>query len=164
MIPGLVQTAAYARDLLTSPLASAMDITEADADALVAERVKRQDILYQPGRTLQIVVGEVALWNTPSATDTLLNQLDRLISFAGLPSVEFGVVPHDAPMPIPPLACFSLYDNDFVLVETLTGEQRLDDPDEVAVYVKAFDLLRDAALTGPHAVALIQRVAADLRR
>ena len=50
MVPGLVQTTAYARALLTSPLASTMNITEADTDALVAERVKRQDILYQPGR------------------------------------------------------------------------------------------------------------------
>lgn len=164
MIPGLVQTAAYARALLTSPLASAMDITEGDADALVAERVKRQEILYQPGRTLHIVVGEAALWNTPGTVDTLLGQLDRLISFAGLPSLEFGVVPRDVPMPIAPLACFAVYDDEFVLVETLTGEQRLDDPDEVAVYIKAFDQLRDAAATGPDTLALIRRVMADLGR
>lgn len=163
MLPGLVQTTAYARDLLTSPLAAAMNITEADADAMVAERVKRQDILYQPGRQLQIVVGEAALWNTPSTVDTLVNQLDRLISFAGLPNLEFGVLPTGAPMPIPPLAGFSVYDDDFVLVETLTGEQRLDDPDEVGVYVKAFDRLHEAAAIGEGAVELIQRVAAKLR-
>lgn len=84
--PGLVHTSAYARDLLTSPLAPAMNITKADADALVAERVKRQDILYQPAGPLQIVVGEAALWNTPGAIDTLVSQLDRLISFAELPA------------------------------------------------------------------------------
>jgi hypothetical protein len=33
----------------------------------------------------------------------------------------------------------------------------------VAVYVKAFGLLRQSALIGPDAVALIQRVAAELR-
>ena len=163
MLPGLVQTTAYARALLTSPLASAMNITEADADALVAERVKRQDILYQPGRALQVVVGEAALWNTPSTVDIQVAQLDRLISFTGLPSLEFGVIPHRAPMPIAPIACFSVHDDNFVLVETLTGEQRLDDPDEVAVYVKAFELLREAAATGPDAVALIQHIAASLR-
>ncbi|MPZ67486.1 MAG: helix-turn-helix domain-containing protein [Pseudonocardiaceae bacterium] len=112
----------------TSPLASAMDITEADADAMVAERIKRQDILYQPGRTVHVLTGETALRNTPSTADVLLNQLDRLISFAWLPSVELGIVPHDVPMPIAPLACFTLFDDDFVLVETLTGEQRIDDP------------------------------------
>ena len=164
MFPGLVQTAAYARGLLTSPLASAaQDITEAEAAAVVAERVKRQDILYQPGRTVQVVVGEAALWNTPSTVETQLGQLDRLISFAGLPSLELGVVPQGTPMTIPPLSCFTVCDDEFVLIETLTGEQRLDDPDEVAVYVKAFEALRDAALTGQDAVVLIQRVAAELR-
>lgn len=140
-----------------------MNISEADADALVAERVRRQNILYQPGRTLQVIVGEAALWNTPGTVDTLLGQLDRLISFAELPSLEFGVVPRDVTMPIAPLACFAVHDDNFVLIETLTGEQRLDDPDEVAVYLKAFDQLRDAAATGPDAVALIRRVMAELR-
>lgn len=163
MIPGLIQTAAYARALLTSPLASAMDITEADADALIAERIKRQSILYQPGRAIEVILNESALWSTPGAIDTLLGQLDRLISFAELPSLEIRVVPRDVPMPIAPLACFALYDNEFVLVETLTGEQRLDDPDEVTIYIKAFDQLRAASATGPQAVTLIRRVIKGLR-
>ncbi|MGH3926005.1 MAG: helix-turn-helix domain-containing protein [Pseudonocardiaceae bacterium] len=162
MIPGLLQTTAYARDLLNSPLTSAMDVTEAEVDALVAERVKRQNILYQPGRTIQIILGEAALWNTPGTGDILLGQLDRLISFADLPSLELGVLPRDVPMPIAPLACFAVYDDDFVLAETLTGEQRLDDPDEVAVYVTAFDQLRATAAIGPDAVTLIRRVMANL--
>lgn len=164
MIPGLVQTAAYARALLTSPLAAAMNITHADADALVAQRVKRQDILYQPGRTIEIIVGEAALSNTPSTGDVLVGQLDRLISFTELPSLQLGVVPREVPMPIAPLACFAVYDDDFVLVETLTGEQRLDDPDEVAIYITAFDQLRDVAATGPDAVAMIRRAMADVGR
>ncbi len=163
MIPGLVQTAAYARALLTSPLASAMDITDADADALVAERVKRQDILYQPGRTIEVIVGEAALWNMPSTVDTLLGQLDRLISFAELPSLQFGVVPRSVAMPVAPLACFAVYDDEFVLAETLTGEQRLDDPAEVTIYIQAFDQLRQASATGPGALALIRHVIDELR-
>ena len=42
-------------------------------------------------------------------------------------------------------------------IEALTAEQRLAEPDDVAVYVRAFDLLRAAAVTGQDAVALIQR-------
>jgi len=38
-----------------------------------------------------------------------------------------------------------------------SGEQTLYESDEVALYAKAFDLLLDAAATGPDAVALIQR-------
>lgn len=163
MIPGLVQTTAYARALLTSSLASAMEITEADADALVAERIKRQGILYQPGRTIEVILNEGALWNTPGTVAVLQGQLDRLISFAELPSLEFGVVPRNVPIPIAPLACFAVYDNEFVLVETLTGEQRLDDPDEVDIYIKAFDQLRAASVTGPEAIALIRHVIDELR-
>lgn len=163
MIPGLVQTAAYARALLTSPLASAMDISKGDADALVAERVKRQEILYQPGRSIEVILGEAALWNAPDTIATLLGQLDRLISFAELPSLIIGVVPREVPMPIPPLASFAVYDNGFVLAETLTGEQRLDDPDEVGIYLKAFDQLRDVAITGSAAIALIRHIIGELR-
>lgn len=49
-------------------------------------------------------------------------------------------------------------------IETLTAEKQLSQPDEVAVYKKAFELIRAASLTGADPVALIQRVAAELRR
>lgn len=62
-----------------------------------------------------------------------------------------------------PLACFAVYDDQFMLVETLTDEQRLDDPDELAVYIKAFDQLRDASATGPDTVTLIRHVIDELR-
>ena len=65
-------------------------------------------------------------------------------------------------MPVMPLSSFYMHD-DVVYIETLMVEQRLSEPDEVAVYVRAFGLLRAAAATGPDAVALIQRVAAELR-
>jgi hypothetical protein len=50
-----------------------------------------------------------------------------------------------------------------VYIETLTGEQQLYEPDEAAVYKKAFALLRAASATGPDAVALIRRIATELR-
>ena len=65
-------------------------------------------------------------------------------------------------MPVMPLSNFYVHD-DVVYIETLTSEQQLAEPSEVAVYVKAFDLLRADAITGAQAVALIQRVAAELR-
>lgn len=64
-------------------------------------------------------------------------------------------------MPVFPLSGFWLLD-DSVLIETLTGVQQLDEPDEVAVYVQAFERLRDAAATGPLGIALIRRLMAEL--
>lgn len=159
MVPGLVQTPAYARELLT------LSFTISDheeIEAVVAERLKRQNsVLYQTGRRIQLLVGEAALRSAPGTIDTLLGQLDRLVSVAGLATVELGVIPFPA-MPVMPLTGFRLHD-DIALVETMSGEQQLHEAEEVAVYAQAFERLRDAAATGPDAVALIQRVAAEVR-
>ncbi|MGH3844222.1 MAG: helix-turn-helix domain-containing protein [Pseudonocardiaceae bacterium] len=162
MVPGLVQTAAYARELLERPgRPTLIDPGDIDIDAMAAGRVKRQDVLYQPGRRIELILGEAALRSTPGTIGTLLGQLDRLVSVIDLPTVELGIVPFPL-MPVMPVSSFYMHD-EVVYIETLTAEQQLSEPDEVAVYVKAFRLLREAATTGPDAVALIQRVAAELR-
>ncbi|MGH3866052.1 MAG: DUF5753 domain-containing protein [Pseudonocardiaceae bacterium] len=160
MVPGLVQTAAYTRELLERPDRPTMT-ENVDPEAVTTERIRRQDILYQPGRRIEIIAGEAALRSTPGTITTLLGQLDRLVSVSDLRTVELGIVPFPM-MPVMPLSGFSLHD-DVVYIETLTGEQQLYEPDEVAVYNKAFELLRAASLTGPDAVALIQRIATELR-
>ncbi|MGH3796672.1 MAG: helix-turn-helix domain-containing protein [Pseudonocardiaceae bacterium] len=163
MVPGLVQTAAYARELLIRPgRATLLEENDAGFEATVAARVRRQDILYQPGRRIQIMLGEAALRSTPGTIETLLGQLDRLASVASLKTVELGIVPFPA-MPVMPLSGFCLHDDHVVYVETLTGEQQLYEPDEVAVYIEAFEQLRESAATGPDAVALIRRVIAEFQ-
>jgi len=137
--------------------------SEDEVEALVSARIRRQEILYQPGKQIQLVIGEAALHDPPGSIETLVGQLDRLVAVAGLASVDLAVLPVGTRMPVLPLSSFAAHDQRVVFVETMTGEQRLDQPDEVAVYVMAFELLRNAAATGPAAVALIQRVAAGLR-
>lgn len=162
MVPGLVQTAGYARELFERPERSTLtDPGDADPDAMATARVRRQDVLYQPGRRIELIIGEAALRSTPGTIGTLLGQLDRLVSVIDLPTVELGILPFPV-MPVMPLSSFYMHD-DVVYIETLTAEQQLSEPEEVAVYVKAFSMLREAALIGPDAVALIQRVAAELR-
>lgn len=164
MLPGIVQTAAYARELLAlhgGPMTAGA--SEDDVEALVSERIRRQEILYQPGKKIQLVIGETALHDPPGSVETLVGQLDRLVAVAGLASVDLAVLPVGTRMPVLPLSSFAAHDRRVVFVETMTGEQRLDEPDEVAVYVEAFDRLREAAVIGPDAVALIQKVATSLR-
>lgn len=162
-IPGLVQTAAYARELLVlhgGPMTAGA--SEAEVEAQVAERIRRQEILYHPGKRIQIVIGETALHDPPGSTETLVGQLDRLVAVAGLSTVDLAVLPIGTPMPILPLGSFVTHDGQRVFVETMTGEQRIEDPAQVTVYVTAFDLLREAAATGPDAVTLIRRVMHEL--
>jgi uncharacterized protein DUF5753/helix-turn-helix protein len=162
MVIGLLQTPAYAREMLAlpgSPLTYAG--SGADIDAVVAERMSRQQVLYQTGKQVQLMMGEAALRKSVGTIGTLIGQLDRLMTMAALPGVDVGIVPFAVPMlPVPG---FVIYDENVVTSESLTAEQRLIEPDEVAQYVHFFDELRAVAVTGRNAAALIQRVTAELR-
>ncbi|MGH3925535.1 MAG: helix-turn-helix domain-containing protein [Pseudonocardiaceae bacterium] len=163
LIPGIVQTVPYARELLTIPGGPVLTgATPERIEELIAERVKRQELLYQPGQHMQIVLGEAALTVHFGAVDTLLGQLDRLMTLAGLPSLDLRVLPRAVASPVMPLSGFWL-DENAVYLETLTGEQQFTGLDDIAVYGKAFELLHGIALAGQDAVALIHRVAAELR-
>jgi transcriptional regulator with XRE-family HTH domain len=157
-IPGLVQTAEYAREMLYQPAGPrAFGADDEDIECMIAARMQRQQVLYQPGKQIQTVVLEAALRSLVCSPATLAGQLDRLLAVSGLRNLEFGVIPFEASVPAYPLAGFAIFDSDLVLVETMTGEQQLSDPEEVALYERAFDLLRDAARTGRDAVTIIRR-------
>ncbi len=157
-IPGLLQTADYARAVLNiAGRFRVQPATEETVEAVVAERIKRQAVLYDHGKQLQFVLGEAALWSAPGGQEVQAGQLDRLVAVAGLATVELSVMAMSAPMAVLPLSGFRLLDEEFVFVETIGGEQRLDDPHEVAVIVSAFDALRTAAVSGKAAIALIRR-------
>lgn len=159
MMPGLVQTPAYGRELMALSFTASSDD---DVERIVAARMRRQEVLYDPERQIQMIIGEAALHVAPGSIQTLLGQLDRLASVAGLEHVELGLLPFPR-MPIMPLAGFSLRDR-VASVETVTGEQQLYDPSEVDTYEQAFEKARAAAVTGSDAVALIHRVAEQLRQ
>lgn len=162
MVVGLLQTPAYARELLSLP-ASPLAHAESDTalDEVVAQRMIRQQALYQPGKQVQLIMGEAALHNSVGTIGTLLGQLDRLLTMTALPSVDLGIVPFT--VPLLPVPGFVLYDDDVVTAESLTAEQRLVEPDEVTQYVTFFDHLHAVAATGPDAAALIHQIAAELR-
>ncbi|MGH3620456.1 MAG: helix-turn-helix domain-containing protein [Sciscionella sp.] len=163
-IPGIVQTGAYARDMLNAPGGPTLTgSTPEEVERLIGERIKRQEFLYQPGRQVQIVLGEAALSMRFGSVATLVGQLDRLVTLTDLPAVDLRVLPFSVPSPVLPLAGISIEDDRAVFAETLTEEQRVTDPESIAAHLKAFAMLRDAALAGADAVSLIRRVAGELR-
>jgi Domain of unknown function (DUF5753)/Helix-turn-helix domain len=160
MVPGLVQTPAYAREVLS--VAGGPTVLGAAApqiDERIAAQLRRQQLLYTPGKTIQLVMGEAALHTQFGDRSTLVGQLDRLVALASLPNVEIGVLRFDEPSPVLPLHGWAINDSEIVWVETLTGEQRLDDPEEVAAYAAAFDAALQAATKGAEAIDLIRRLA-----
>ncbi|GAA4522827.1 helix-turn-helix transcriptional regulator [Actinoallomurus oryzae] len=163
MIPSQLQTAEYARELLHLPSGpAAWGASETDIDQMVAARMERQQILYQPAKRIQLIVLEAALRTRLCSPGTMAGQLDRLIGLTGLPALEFGIIPFERAVPVFPTSGFVIFDDHLVVVETLTGEQQLSDPDELTHYERWFDLLRETASIGRDAVPIIKRALVGL--
>jgi transcriptional regulator with XRE-family HTH domain len=163
VLPGLVQIPAYSRALLELPgSARSKGATDAELGRIITARAKRQELLRAPGRRWQFVIGETALLSAPGGPQVQRAQLEHLAVVSDLPGVELGVIPLQA-MPVVPLSGFRLLDEEFVFVESLAGEQRLDDPEDIAPIIRAFEALRSSARSADQARAVIQRVASELR-
>jgi transcriptional regulator with XRE-family HTH domain len=163
LISGLLQTAEFARELQhlpCGPLSYGRD--EDEIGRQVAERMQRQQVLYRPARQVQVVMLEGALRSRVVSVPTLAGQLSWLMSVIGLPSLELGIIPFEAPVPVWPTSGFRLYD-DLVIEEAVEGENQVADPEQVARYEKDFGLLREAASRDRDAVRVIQRSLESLR-
>lgn len=162
MIPGPLQTVAYMREMFTACAPHLFPNLTPDAlNTLIAGRVERQTLLYQPGYRAQLIIGESALHIHFGRPETLLGQLVQLVFFAGLPSVDLRVIPYSAAHPVMPLTGFRLI-GDSVRIETFVGEQTLTAPEDIASYGKVFEALRVTSLGGDSARELIQRTAGEL--
>ncbi|MBA4865897.1 helix-turn-helix transcriptional regulator [Streptomyces sp. PSKA54] len=160
MVVGMLQTPDYARHIFTRY--AELHGTKRDIDDAVRARVRRQDLLYQPGRTFHIVMWEAALHAGVCPPNVLAAQLDRLGGVIGLDTVKLGIVPFGAPVNIPPANGFWLYDERLAIVEDWHAELWLDDTDSLRVYRRVWDTLNQSAVYGSHAHRLIARARAHL--
>jgi hypothetical protein len=164
VIPGILQTDHYAREVLSvssGPRAWGSD--DADVEDKISVRLRRQEILYGSGKLVQVVLSEAALRVLVTTPETMAGQLDKLLAVSRLPAVELGVIGFGQRIPAYSIGGFRVYDDDLIVVETISGERDITDPEEVAVYLGAFEALRLAASTGDEARRLIAAAAADLR-
>ena len=155
MIPGLLQTAEYARQALALANVSG----QRDVGAAVAARIHRQDILYDTTKRFEYVLPESALHLRLADDGALMrSQADRLLSLDTLPNVSIAVLPFSVPVPALPIA-FVLYEipgQPLVVVENLTSEDVIGDERDVTMYREAFARFQAAAVTGPEAHGLIR--------
>ena len=160
VIPGLLQTAEYAR----ARFAEGIRVLKLpnDIDDAVQGRIRRQEILYRPDKRFHFVLTEAALRMRLCPPEIMLGQLDRLISFSALSNVRLGIIGFETRYATSPWHGFWLYDNDRVLVETYSAALNLAQPQEIALYRGVFDELAAVASYGRVARAIITRVIDDL--
>jgi hypothetical protein len=161
LVPGLLQTADYAAAVFRS-LAEVRG-TPHDTDQAVRARLQRQTVLYDSTKTITLLTSEFALHHAIGDRAIMAAQLDRLLALDGLRSVQLGVVPLNAILPVPALHGFCILDDDQVIVETLHSEASTRDPADVALYGRVAEALWSVAVTGDEARRIVQRAAQDLR-
>lgn len=159
VIPSQLRTMGYAAEYLRLPLGPVRwGQDEAGITTMAGAQMERQRILYEPGRLFRIVILEAALNTRLVSPATMAGQLDRMlaVTLGSLPSLDFRIIPAGLPVPVFPLSGFVIFDDHLVSIETITGEQRISDPDEVNVYAEAFELLHSAGVGGREAGSLIR--------
>jgi len=156
IIPGLLQTAEYARCVLRHVVA--FDAIPDDVEEGVRTRLRRQAIRYDRSKYFRFLVGEAALRYRVCPLPVLRRQLDRLMVLAGLDNVELGILRLDAELPILMLEGFWIYDERLVRVETLSAELTFREPYDVERYIRAFEALWLAAEQGEKATAALGRI------
>jgi transcriptional regulator with XRE-family HTH domain len=166
LIPGLLQTADYARAVIggTVPELSPELIEQG-----VTVRLKRQQLLTQDDPPkLQVVLDESALHRVIGSHSAMKAQLDHIIRISGLANVAIQVVRYDSgaytaldssftilelPSPIP----------EVVYVEGLFEFVYIDRRQDVERYQRIFRELQSTAATEEESIALVARVSEELK-
>ncbi|HEY6423686.1 MAG TPA: helix-turn-helix transcriptional regulator [Pseudonocardiaceae bacterium] len=166
IVPGLLQVPEYARRIFTAGKPSH---DTAEIAAAVAGRMDRQLALYEGATRYEFVITEAALRWWVGPPKVMLAQLDRITALAELNSVQVGVIPLDTEVGAWHEHGFAVFedrpdDDPAVTIETQTSQVTTTDPLEVAFYRDAFVRLREVALHGPEADALLRRIREGLLR
>ncbi|MGH3862521.1 helix-turn-helix domain-containing protein [Actinokineospora sp.] len=155
VIPGLAQAADYARHLFS--MAAQLHETPADTEAAVAERIRRQAVLYDSTKTVEILIGESALRYPICPPPVMRAQVDRLLGLLDLQHVRLGIIPLDTELPTITMHGYLIVDDE-VIVEINHTEIRISEPDDIELYERiTADLWRIAA-EGDDARALLRRI------
>ncbi len=166
LIPGLFQTAEYARSLAVS------DGVWEDPDEIeriVEVRMRRQSRLGGD-KPLQVyaVVWEAALRQLVGGPDVMRNQLGRLLDVAKLPNVRLQVLPfrtggHPCVSGSFNIVSFAEAEAvDVVHVDTIASTVWVENPEEGAVYSTFFDRTARLGLAQHDSAVLIDTIRKEL--
>jgi transcriptional regulator with XRE-family HTH domain len=143
-VPGLLQTEAYTREILTSGAVGQLDPERLERH--VALRMQRQSLLARAdGPAYWAVLDETVLRRPVGSPELMREQIDKLLEMSELPNVTLQVAMLSAghhPGTYTPFVLFR-FDvpevPDMVYIEYLTGALYLDEVDEVTEHMEAMD-------------------------
>lgn len=142
-VPGLLQTADYARTLFRVGFPNSPD---ADVERRVTLRTTRAHLLTAPRAPAMWAVLEESVLRRPvGGPEVMRAQIDRLIEAIELPNVKMQIMPFSAgphPGAFGPFHYFRFGFTelpDIVYTENLTGAVYVDQPEDVVGYLETLD-------------------------
>ncbi|MDI2031480.1 helix-turn-helix transcriptional regulator [Saccharopolyspora sp. TS4A08] len=164
LIPGLLQTESYAREIHSSGGLTKPD----EVDKRVSARLARQRRLTEESPLeLRVVISEGALRRRVGGPEVMQEQLDQLIKHAQLPNVIFQVLPFNAGAHASMPSGFTLLtfaeqtDPDVGYLEGPLGGHVIEDVDDVTTLHNRFDRVRSAALPERESLSLVRTIARE---
>jgi transcriptional regulator with XRE-family HTH domain len=162
LVPGLLQTEAYARALLTGRIGN----YAGDVEERVMARMGRQAVLTREGSPAELlaVIDDAVLRRGVGGAKVMADQVGRLIEAAGWPNVVIQVIPastavHDGLAG----AGFAIADFErgagLAYQETALRGEPITVPEDVTALGIAFDRLRAEALPRAASLALLEEAA-----
>lgn len=164
LIPGLLQTEAYARAVLSTRPNTPGD----EIDSLIAGRLARQAVLLRddpPAPILWALVDEGALYRPVATPEVMYDQLVQLAEVSGRPNITVQVVPYSAGGHTGLLGACTVADLEgstgIVNLEDIADGRVADDVATVSRVTLRFNSLRSEALPKGASQELIVRVAEE---
>ncbi|MBO1285909.1 helix-turn-helix domain-containing protein [Streptomyces sampsonii] len=163
VIPGLLQTADYAREIIRATAMS--EAIEARVDALVEVRLARQAILtHESPVSLWAIIAEHTLLSGSENEGMMREQLARLLTMGKRPNVNIQVLRSHTPLHVGQMGSFSVLgfgphpDLDVVHTESLTSALYVEERDKVAAHRDAWQRLTSAAESVKASTDLITQI------
>jgi transcriptional regulator with XRE-family HTH domain len=158
LVPGLLQTEEYTRALLSE--ISMPRSSEERVSRLIEARAARQTLLDRPELPeLFFIIDESALRREVGGKAVMRRQLDRIEGLAGRDRISIQVVPLSAgayPGLLGPFILFEFKGDDTALyIESRTDTVTRDDPDEIGLFLDAFQNFEKRIASKPEDLTLI---------
>lgn len=164
IVPGLLQTAGYARGLHEGSMPA--EFTPERAGELIEVRIRRQQVLNrEPPLELRVVLDEAVLHRVVGGPDVMAEQLTHFVAIAKRPNVTLQVIPFSAGAHPAMENMFTIIEFEdvappVVYVEGLMGFLFLERGNDVARYTQIFKYLCEIALNPQETIELMSEASA----
>lgn len=172
LVPGLLQTADYDRALAHE---QGPDEDPEQQAGRIQLKMQRQKIITRRTQpvTLDVVVGEAALRRAAGGRGVMAAQLRHLADMSTRDNIELAILPFAAGFPggisMPPFVVLMFGESapgepvepPVVFLEGIVGNMYIEDRDDVARFLRTYDLIRSKAIAGPDSRQSLRELARE---